>query len=214
MKGVVQACMVCQQANTERVKSPGLLQPLPVPAESWQIITMDFIEGLPQYGFANCIFVVVDKFTKFAHFIALKHPYTTASVAKVFMDQVYKLHGLPASIVSSRDPIFKSSFWKELFSLTHVQLRMNTSYHPQSDGQTERVNQCLETFLRCFVSVKVHLGPYLISVIENNQNKNLIVSMSIKQEFSQSKRRKGKQRPPNSCQSKWRIFEGVSRGFQ
>jgi hypothetical protein len=154
MKGVVhdyvQACMICQQAKTERIKSPGLLQPLPIP--SWQIITMNFIEGLPQSGSANCIFMMVDKFTKFGHFIALKHPYTAASVAKVFMDQVYKLDGLPASIVSDRNPIFTSNLWRELFSLAHVTLKMSTTYHPQFDDQTERVKQCLETFLRCFIS--------------------------------------------------------------
>jgi hypothetical protein len=110
------------------------------------------IEGLPQSGSANCILVVVDKFNKFGHFIALKHPYTTTSVARVFMDRVYKLHDLPTSIVSDRDPIFTSNFWRELFSLAHVTLRMSTSYHTQSDGQTKRVNQCLGTFLRCFVS--------------------------------------------------------------
>jgi transposase InsO family protein len=148
----VKACMICQQAKAERVKSPGLLQPLPTPTGSWDIITMDFIEGLPLSGNVNCILVVVDKFTKFCHFIPLKHPYTTTSVAKIFMDQVYKLHGLPTSIVSDRDPIFTSNFWRELFSLAQVTLRMSTTYHPQSDGQTERVNQCLETFLKCFVN--------------------------------------------------------------
>jgi hypothetical protein len=96
--------------------------------------------------------VVVDKFTKFAHFLPLKHPYTAASVAKIFLDQVYKLNGMPQSIISDRDPIFNSNFWKELLCLAKVQLRFSTAYHPQLDGQTERVNQCPETFLRCFVS--------------------------------------------------------------
>jgi hypothetical protein len=146
----VQSCIVCQQAKLDRSKSPGLLQPLLILDESWQIISMDFIDGLPQSGSANC--VLVDKFTKFAHFLPLRHPYIATSVAKVFLDQVYKLHGLPQSIVSNRDPIFTSNFWKELFSLAKVQLRLSTAYHPQSDGQTERVNQYLETFLRCFVS--------------------------------------------------------------
>jgi hypothetical protein len=117
--------------------SPGLLQPLPIPDESWQIVTMDFIDGLPLSSSANCILVVVDKFTKFAHFLPIRHPYTAASVAKVFLEQVYKLHGMPQSIVSDRDPIFTSNFWKELFSLAKVQLRLSTAYHPQSDGQTE-----------------------------------------------------------------------------
>ncbi|WVZ80006.1 LOW QUALITY PROTEIN: hypothetical protein U9M48_027524 [Paspalum notatum var. saurae] len=151
VKSFVQSCQVCQQAKPDRSRSPGLLQPLPVPATVWEIISMDFIEGLPSSGHANCILVVVDLFTKYAHFIALHHPFTASSVARVFHDQVYKHHGLPQAIVSDRDRIFLSRFWQQLFQLADVQLCMSTSYHPQSDGQTERVNQCLETFLRCFV---------------------------------------------------------------
>jgi hypothetical protein len=97
-----------------------MLQPLLVPDASWKIISVDFIEGLPQYGRVNCILVVVDKFTKYAHLIPLKHPYTTASVAKVFLDNIYKLHGLPYFTMSDRDKIFTSTFWRELFSLDKV----------------------------------------------------------------------------------------------
>jgi hypothetical protein len=105
----VQSCIVCQQAKPDMSKSPRLLQPLPIPDESWQIVTMDFIDDLPQSGSANCIVVVVDKFTKFAHFLLIRHPYTAASVAKVFLDQVYKLHAMPQSIISDMDPIFTSN---------------------------------------------------------------------------------------------------------
>jgi hypothetical protein len=96
----LQPYLVCQQAKPDMSKSPGLLQPLPIPDESWQIITMDFIKGLPLPSTTNCILVIVDKFTKFAHFLPIKHPYTDASIAKIFLDQVYKLHGMPQSIVS------------------------------------------------------------------------------------------------------------------
>jgi hypothetical protein len=101
---------------------------------------MDFIEGLPLVGVAKCVLVIVDKITSFAHFIPLKHPYTTSLVAIVFLDPIYKLHGMPLSIVSVHDKFFASLFWKELFSLVGVQLRMSSAYHPQSNGQTERVN--------------------------------------------------------------------------
>ena len=147
----VQACLTCQQAKPDRTKLPGLLQPLPVPSTAWQVISMDFVEGLPKSGGYDCILVVVDLFSKYAHFLPLKHPFTAISVAKLFHHQVYRLHGLPASIVSDRDRVFTSKLWRELFRLADVQLSMSSAYHPQSDGQTERVNQCLETFLRCFV---------------------------------------------------------------
>jgi len=101
---------------------------------------MDFIDGLPTSGSANCIMVIVDKFSKFAHFVPLHHPYTAPRVAQAFLDNVYHLHGLPTHIVSDRDPVFTSLFWKELFRLAQVQLCLSSAYHPQTDGQTERVN--------------------------------------------------------------------------
>jgi hypothetical protein len=91
---------------------------------------MGFVEGLPQSRSSNCIMVVVDKFSKYAHFLPLHHPFSTAHVAKVFIDNVYKLHGLPQSIVSDRDKVFTSRLWQELFNLANVQLRMSTAYHP------------------------------------------------------------------------------------
>jgi hypothetical protein len=144
-----QCCQVCIQAKANRASYPRKLQPLTVPAEAWEIISMDFVEGLPPSANANCILVVVDKFTKFGHFIPLAHPYTTHSTATTFFSTMYILHGLSASIISDRDSIFTSSFWHNLFMLTGTSLRMSSSYHPQSDGQTERINQCLETY-SCF----------------------------------------------------------------
>jgi hypothetical protein len=134
MKTIVQeyvkSCIIYQQVKPDRTKAPGLLQPLPVPSVAWQIISMDFIDGLPASGSANCILVVVDKFAKLALFLPLKHPYRTGSVAKVFLDQVYKLHGLLESIISDRDPVFTSNFKKELFALVRVHLRLSIAYHP------------------------------------------------------------------------------------
>jgi hypothetical protein len=82
------------------------------PANAKVIISMDFVEGLPSLGSASAILVVVDKFSKFAHFIPLRHPFTAESVAKLFLDNVYRLHGMPLSIISDRDRVFISKFWQ------------------------------------------------------------------------------------------------------
>jgi hypothetical protein len=146
----VKSCTICQQSKPDRAKYPGLLQPLPVPDSAWQVISLDFIEGLPKSGRYNCILVVVDKFSRYAHFIPLAHPFTAETVALAFMDNIFKLHSMPEQIVSDRDRIFNSLFWRQLFRLTGTTLKMSSSYHPQIDGQTERVNQCLEGYLHCF----------------------------------------------------------------
>lgn len=145
-----QECLVCQKNKGETVASPGLLQPIPIPERVWTEISMDFIVGLPNSHGKTTILVVVDRLSKAAHFIALKHPYTSSDIAQIFLDNVYKLHDFPKSIITDRDPIFLSSFWSEFFKLQNVHLHHSTAYHPQTDGQTEVVNRSLECYLRCF----------------------------------------------------------------
>lgn len=116
----VQACLVCQQHKGETIATPGLLQPIPIPDKVWNELSMDFIVGLPNSKGKTAILVVVDRLSKAAHFIALAHPYTASTIAQVFLDNVYKLHGFPKSIIHDRDPIFMSSFWKEFFKLQNV----------------------------------------------------------------------------------------------
>jgi transposase InsO family protein len=144
----VQSCVNCQMSKPEHTPSPGLLQPLPVPVSPWSSIGIDFITGLPRSEGKDVIMVVVDCFTKFAHFLPLSHPYTASTVAQCFFEKIYTLHGLLNSIITDRDPIFTSNFWRELLKHFGVKLNMSSAYHPQTDGQTERVNQCLEHYLR------------------------------------------------------------------
>lgn len=151
VENFIKQCVVCQQAKHEHIHPPGLLQPLPLPQGAWQDLAMDFIEGLPKVEGFSVILVVVDRFTKLAHFIPLKHPFTAQTAAKLMLDIVVKLHGVPKTIVSDRDRVFMSHMWKELFSLLDTKLLVSIAYHPQTDGQTERVNQCLEMYLRCSV---------------------------------------------------------------
>jgi hypothetical protein len=146
------------------------------------VVSLDFIEGLPQSNRHNTILVVIDKFSKYAHFIPLAHPFTVLQVAQAYFTPVYLLHGLPQTLISYRDRAFMSNLWQELFRLSDTQLIMSSSYHTKMDGQTKHLNQCLETYLGSTIhnslskwfswlplaeyrynttyhSVKVHLGP-------------------------------------------------------
>ncbi|WOH00637.1 hypothetical protein DCAR_0520008 [Daucus carota subsp. sativus] len=150
----VRECDTCQRCKPEHVAAPGMLQPLPIPNNAWETMSLDFIEGLPKSAGKEVILIMVDKLTKYGHFIALNHPYTATVVAQKVLDTVVKLHGPPKVIISDRGPVFVSSFWRELFKAMGTQVSLSTAYHPQTDGQTERVNQCLEMYLRCVTGLK------------------------------------------------------------
>lgn len=118
----IRSCTVCQQCKSDHSVYPGLLQPLSVPDTIWSDVSMDFIDGLPLSAGKEVIMVVVDRLSKATHFIALFHPYSAMSVAQAYLDNVYKLHGCPNSIVSDRDKVFTSEFWREFFTLQGVAL--------------------------------------------------------------------------------------------
>ena len=145
-------CLICQQDKADRQKTAGLLQPLPVPSRPWESVSMDFITGLPRVGEHDAILVVVDRFSKYSTFIPMPKLSSSEDTAKAFFKNVVKYWGVPRSIVSDRDGRFLGTFWAELFRLLGSRLDMSTSYHPQTDGQTERFNSLLEEYLRHFIS--------------------------------------------------------------
>ena len=112
------------------------------------------MEGLPASNGFTVVMVIVDRLSKYAHFVPMRHLFTASSVARDFVANVVRLYGIPSTIVSDRDKIFISSFWQALFKLQGSVLCMSSSYHPQTDGQTEVVNRILEQYLRCFVCDK------------------------------------------------------------
>jgi hypothetical protein len=163
----VKQCSICQQAKHATTLPMGLLSPLPIPQNVWEDIAMDFITGLPNSGGFTVILVVVDRLTKFGHFFALKKDFDSKKVAEIIMQHIVKLYGIPKSIVSDRDKVFTSKFWQHLFKLQGTTLAMSSAYHPQSDGQTEALNKCLEMYLRCLTfhnpnvwSKMLHLAQY------------------------------------------------------
>ncbi|KAF0933937.1 hypothetical protein E2562_020848 [Oryza meyeriana var. granulata] len=107
----------------------------------WADVALDFIEGLPKVGGKSVILTVVDRFSKYCHFILLGHPYTVETVAKAFFTEIVRLHGIPQSLVFDRDLVFTSAFWKELLTLFGAKLHMTTAFHPQADGQAEAANK-------------------------------------------------------------------------
>ena len=111
---------------------------MPIPEWKWEIISIDFITGLPKTQRKNdSIMVVIDKLSKSTHFIPVKSTYKEINFTKIFMKENFRLHGIPKMVISDRDVKFTSNFWKELFAGLGTNLNFNTSYHPQTDGQTE-----------------------------------------------------------------------------
>jgi hypothetical protein len=145
----VALCDNCKRVKAERQRPAGLLQPLKIPEWKWEEISMDFILGLPktQNGY-DSIWVLVDRLSKVAHFILVKTSYKGSKLAKLYIARIVCLHGVPKTIVSDRGMQFTSKFWEKLHESMDTKLNFSSAYHPQTDGQTERVNQILEDMLR------------------------------------------------------------------
>ncbi|RYA84594.1 hypothetical protein DD594_25980, partial [Enterobacter cloacae complex sp. 4DZ1-17B1] len=145
--------MVCQKVKFDRQKAPGLLQPLPIPDKPWESIAMDFIFDLPRTPTGNDgIGTIVCRFNKQAHFIPVRKKIKSDQMARLFMYNVFKYHGMPQSIISDRDPRMTSLFWRGLFENMGTTLKFSSSFHPQTDGQSEEANSTVLDLLKCYVS--------------------------------------------------------------
>lgn len=146
----VAGCDQCARCKPSRHKPYGELCPLPVPPAPWTSVSLDFVVQLPTSRGYTAILVVVDRLTKMAHFIPTINEVDAPLTAQLYLEHVYKLHGLPQDLVSDRGSVFTSRFWTHLLQLIGITRNLSSAYHPQSDGQTERVNQVLEQYLRLY----------------------------------------------------------------
>ena len=152
MNDYIRSCDECQQNKSPRHRKYGLLEALEVPYAAWTSISVDIITQFPESQGNAEIMVVVDRFTKMAHFLGLERNATARDVADTFLKEVWKLHGLPSEIISNMVAMFSGEFWESLCKSLGIKRRMSTVYHPQTDGKTERTKPVLEGYLPHFVN--------------------------------------------------------------
>jgi len=176
----VASCLVCQKAKIEHQRPGGTLESLDIPQWKWDSVAMDFVTHLPKSARGHdSIWVIVDRLTKCAHFLAINQKWSMDKLAELYVREVVRLHGVPASIVSDRDPRFTSRFWQSLQAALGTQLRMSSAYQPQTDGQSERTIQSLEDLLRA--CVLDHMGSWseMLPLVEFTYNNNYHTSIGM-----------------------------------
>lgn len=146
----INSCDACQRNKAVHHRKYGLLNPLPVPTGPWRSLSMDHVVDLPRSNGYDSVLVVVDRLTKQAHFILADKTDTASDLARQFLENIFRLHGLPSDIVSDRGTTFRSGWWKAFLKMLKIKPNLSTAFHPETDGQTERVNQTLELHLRIF----------------------------------------------------------------
>jgi len=174
----VRSCLECQQNKASQHRPYGLSSPLELPYAPWQSIAMDFITELLLSEGCDQLWVVIDRFTKMAHFIPLKEK-AVADLTKIFAREIWRFHGLPTDIVSDRDSRFTSETWKGFLELLGIRPRMSTPFHPQTDEQTERLNQTIEAYLRAFVSKNQDDWVSLLPMAEFAYNNSVMIGNGL-----------------------------------
>ena len=161
VKSYVSSCPICQKAKPVRQKPAGQLLPLPIPSRPWDSISMDFITKLPSSDGFNSILVVVDRYSKMTHLIPCLETISSQLLINILFKEIFRLHGFPSSIITDRGPVFASSFVRDLYHLLKIQPRFSSAYHPETDGQTERLNGIIQQYLRAFIDGQQQLGPVI-----------------------------------------------------
>jgi len=151
VKRYVEGCDACQRNKNRTQPLAGKLMLNSIPEKAWTHISADFITKLPLAQGYNTILVVVDRFTKMAHFVPTTERTSAEGLARLFRDNIWKLHRLPDSIISDGGPQFAAGIMKELNRMLGIETKLSTAFHPQTDSQTERMNQELEQYLRMFI---------------------------------------------------------------
>jgi len=172
----VQGCDRCNRTKTFPAMPSGKLIPTQIPKDIWQIITVDLITGLPLSQGYDSIMVVVDRLSKMVHVVPTNATLSSEGLARLFRDNVWKHHGLPEQVISDRGPQFVSGFMRELYKLLGVKVAASTAYHPQTDGQTERINQEVELYLRLFVNHRQDDWAEWLSLAEFSYNNRVQAS--------------------------------------
>jgi len=175
----VDRCDVCQRYKNQNKAPAGKLMPNMIPEKPWSHISADFITKLPLAQGYNTILVVCDCFSKMVHFIATTEKTSAEGLAKLFQDHIWKLHGLPESIISDRGVQFAAGMMKELNNLLGIQTKLSTAYHPQTDGQMERINQKLEQYLRVFIDHRQEQWPDWLGTAEFAYNNKIHTTTKI-----------------------------------
>jgi hypothetical protein len=174
IQNFIRSCITCQKTKDTDSLTSGLLLPLDVPKRPWSSVALDFITGLPttDSGF-DAILTFVDSFSKMAHFVPCSSSTNAPQTAQLFLNQVFRYHGMPKSIVSDRGPQFTSDFWRSFFSLIGTKISLSTANHPQTDGQSERANQSIIALLRAFAEQFLHNWDKFLPILEFAFNNTL-----------------------------------------
>ena len=156
------------------------MHPNEVPEWKWQVISMDFVQGLPMtQNRHNNILVVVDRLTKVAHFILGNLSNGAPEIAHKFIKEIFRLHGIPEKIISNRDARITSRFWQTLFTALGTKLNISSAYHPETDGQTERVNQVLEDLLKVYCMDRQYQWKTYLPLVEFAYNNSYQSSIKM-----------------------------------